>query len=250
MRAAGALAAAALQHAGRLVSPGVTTDALDAAVHDYIIGQGGYPSPLRYGGFRKSVCTSVNECICHGVPDSRWVRRKGMKGLPSLQLAFDPEVVCDGSHSAVPSEQRPSAHCFTPSQTPHKSPRPLRDGDIVNVDVTAFLDGYHGDTNATFYVVSNREFEWVDCVFFPGFGSKSNRCFNSDEPPPARCRPAFHLHPNPPHPTTTPPGRAAAPRPRAGGNNQGGPGGRRRGVRARGAVPGDRGGDTGEKMKF
>ncbi|GBF92100.1 methionine aminopeptidase [Raphidocelis subcapitata] len=100
MRAAGALAAAALAAAGRLVSPGVTTDALDAAVHDYIIARGGYPSPLRYGGFPKSCCTSVNECICHGVPDDR----------------------------------------------------PLREGDIVNVDVTAFLHGRHGDTNATFYV--------------------------------------------------------------------------------------------------
>lgn len=71
MRAAGALAAAALAHAGRLVAPGVTTDALDAAAHDYITAAGGYPSPLGYGGFPKSVCTSVNECICHGVPDDR-----------------------------------------------------------------------------------------------------------------------------------------------------------------------------------
>jgi len=71
MRTVGALAAGALHHAGRLVSPGVTTDSLDAAVHDYIVTRGGYPSPLRYGGFPKSVCTSVNECICHGVPDDR-----------------------------------------------------------------------------------------------------------------------------------------------------------------------------------
>jgi methionyl aminopeptidase len=71
MRAAARLAAEALLLAGRLVSPGVTTDAVDAAVHDYIISRGGYPSPLRYGGFPKSLCTSVNEVICHGVPDDR-----------------------------------------------------------------------------------------------------------------------------------------------------------------------------------
>ena len=71
MRAAGRLAAEALQAAARLVAPGVTTDALDAAAHDYIVSRGGYPSPLRYGGYPKSVSTSVNECICHGIPDDR-----------------------------------------------------------------------------------------------------------------------------------------------------------------------------------
>jgi methionyl aminopeptidase len=76
MRAAGRLAAGALLLAGRLAAPGVTTDAIDAAVHDYITSRGGYPSPLRYGGYPKSCCTSVNEVICHGVPDDRhaiWV---------------------------------------------------------------------------------------------------------------------------------------------------------------------------------
>lgn len=100
MRAAGHLAALTLQHAGSMIQPGVTTDQVDRAVHRFIIDHDAYPSPLMYGGFPKSVCTSVNECICHGVPDTR----------------------------------------------------PLQDGDIVNVDVTVYLDGYHGDTNATFYV--------------------------------------------------------------------------------------------------
>ena len=51
--------------------PGITTDEIDQAVHNIIIDNGAYPSPLGYGGFPKSVCTSVNECICHGIPDSR-----------------------------------------------------------------------------------------------------------------------------------------------------------------------------------
>ncbi|GER30871.1 methionine aminopeptidase [Striga asiatica] len=71
MRASGKLAAQVLQHAGTLVKPGITTDEIDQAVHQMIIDNGAYPSPLGYGGFPKSVCTSVNECICHGIPDSR-----------------------------------------------------------------------------------------------------------------------------------------------------------------------------------
>jgi hypothetical protein len=55
----------------RRLQPGVTTDEIDKAVHQMIIDAGAYPSPLGYGGFPKSVCTSVNECICHGIPDSR-----------------------------------------------------------------------------------------------------------------------------------------------------------------------------------
>ncbi|KAL0912384.1 hypothetical protein M5K25_018351 [Dendrobium thyrsiflorum] len=78
--------------------PGLTTDEIDKAVHQMIINNGAYPSPLGYGGFPKSVCTSVNECICHGIPDSR----------------------------------------------------KLEDGDIINIDVTVYLNGYHGDTSATF----------------------------------------------------------------------------------------------------
>ncbi|KVH92554.1 Peptidase M24A, methionine aminopeptidase, subfamily 1 [Cynara cardunculus var. scolymus] len=71
MRAAGRLAAQVLQYAGTLVKPGITTDAIDQEVHQMIIDNGAYPSPLGYSGFPKSVCTSVNECICHGIPDSR-----------------------------------------------------------------------------------------------------------------------------------------------------------------------------------
>ncbi|KAJ3700217.1 hypothetical protein LUZ61_003922 [Rhynchospora tenuis] len=99
MRASGRLAAQVLEHAGTLVKPGITTDEIDKAVHQMIIENGAYPSPLRYCGFPKSVCTSVNECICHGIPDSR----------------------------------------------------PLEDGDIINIDVTVYLNGYHGDTSATFF---------------------------------------------------------------------------------------------------
>ncbi|KAL3833351.1 hypothetical protein ACJIZ3_008087 [Penstemon smallii] len=100
MRASGKLAAQVLQYAGTLVKPGITTDEIDEAVHQMIIDNGAYPSPLGYGGFPKSVCTSVNECICHGIPDSR----------------------------------------------------ALEDGDIVNIDVTVYLNGYHGDTSATYFV--------------------------------------------------------------------------------------------------
>lgn len=105
MRAACRAAAEVLAEAGALVAPAVTTDELDDAVHAACISRGGYPSPLGYAPngappYPKSVCTSVNEIICHGIPDDR----------------------------------------------------PLQDGDIVNLDVTIYLDGYHGDTNATFTV--------------------------------------------------------------------------------------------------
>jgi methionyl aminopeptidase len=100
MRRAGAVAAEILHLAGEAVAPGVTTDEIDAYVHDLYIERGAYPSPLNYHGYPKSVCTSVNEVICHGIPDSR----------------------------------------------------ALEDGDIVNLDVTAYIGGVHGDTNATFFV--------------------------------------------------------------------------------------------------
>lgn len=100
MRAAGRAAAEVLLIAGAMVAPGVTTDAIDAVVHQEIVDRNGYPSPLNYRGFPKSVCTSINEIICHGIPDSR----------------------------------------------------ALRDGDIINIDVTIFLDGVHGDTSTTFFV--------------------------------------------------------------------------------------------------
>ena len=100
MRKACRAAAEVLAVAGAQVRPGVTTDELDALAHEECIARGGYPSPLNYNGFPKSLCTSVNEVICHGIPDDRR----------------------------------------------------LVDGDIVNLDVTVYLDGVHGDTNATFLV--------------------------------------------------------------------------------------------------
>lgn len=100
IRAAGRIAAGALDAVGQAVKPGITTAELDRIAHDYVVSHGAYPSTLGYRGFPASCCTSVNEVICHGIPD---------------------DTV-------------------------------LREGDIVNVDVTAYLDGFHGDTNRTFMV--------------------------------------------------------------------------------------------------
>ena len=100
MRRTGAAAAEILLRAGEAARPGVTTDEIDRLVHELAIEADGYPSPLNYRGYPKSVCTSVNEVICHGIPDSR----------------------------------------------------PLCDGDIVNIDVTLYREGVHGDTSATFLV--------------------------------------------------------------------------------------------------
>lgn len=71
MRAACRLAAQVLDYAGTLVAPGVPTEDIDRLVHDMIVQAGAYPSPLNYGRFPKSLCTSVNECLCHGIPDDR-----------------------------------------------------------------------------------------------------------------------------------------------------------------------------------
>src|ERR1700760_4650226 len=98
MRVAGKLAAQALAEVGAQVVPGVTTDHLDQVGHDFLVSHGAYPSTLGYRGYPKSLCTSLNEVICHGIPDDTVIR----------------------------------------------------DGDIVNVDITAFIGGVHGDTNATF----------------------------------------------------------------------------------------------------
>ena len=100
MRVAGRVAADALIEVGRHVRPGVTTDELDRIGHEAMVRAGAYPSTLNYRGYPKSLCTSVNEIVCHGIPDSR----------------------------------------------------KLQDGDIVNVDVTAFIEGVHGDTSCTFLV--------------------------------------------------------------------------------------------------
>jgi methionyl aminopeptidase len=100
MRRACEAAAQVLKTVGEAVRPGVTTDEIDALAHETYIRLGGYPSTLNYHGYPKSLCTSVNEVICHGIPDDR----------------------------------------------------PLEDGDIVNLDVTIFLDGMHGDCSATYPV--------------------------------------------------------------------------------------------------
>ena len=100
IREAGRIAAGALEAVGAAVAPGVTTDELDRVGHDFLVAHGAYPSCLGYMGFPKSLCTSINEVICHGIPDDR----------------------------------------------------PLQDGAIVNVDITAYKDGVHGDTCAMFEV--------------------------------------------------------------------------------------------------
>ncbi|AZA13844.1 type I methionyl aminopeptidase [Corynebacterium choanae] len=98
MREASRLAANALAIAGKAVAPGITTDALDQIVHEYLCDHGAYPSTLGYRGFPKSCCVSLNEIVCHGIPDTTVIE----------------------------------------------------DGDIVNIDVTAFHGGVHGDCNRTF----------------------------------------------------------------------------------------------------
>ncbi|MDK1474051.1 type I methionyl aminopeptidase [Streptomyces sp. 549] len=98
MRIAGRIAAQALAEAARHIAPGATTDTLDEVAHTFMCDHGAYPSTLGYRRFPKSLCTSVNEVICHGIPDTTV----------------------------------------------------LRDGDIVNLDVTAFIHGVHGDNNATY----------------------------------------------------------------------------------------------------
>jgi methionyl aminopeptidase len=100
MRRTGKAAAEVLAATAGHIRPGITTDELDAIAHAEAIARDAYPSPLNYNGFPKSLCTSINEVICHGIPDDR----------------------------------------------------PLRDGDIVNLDVTVFREGVHGDTDATFLV--------------------------------------------------------------------------------------------------
>ena len=98
MRVACRIAAQALQVCGELVRPGVTTDEIDRVGHEFLLDHGAYPSTLGYRGYPKSLCTSVNEVICHGIPDDR----------------------------------------------------ELQDGDICNIDITAYVGGVHGDNNATF----------------------------------------------------------------------------------------------------
>jgi methionyl aminopeptidase len=102
MRTVCRMAAEVLQETGKIVKAGMTTDQIDAFVHEWCVAHGAYPSPLRYRGFPKSCCTSLNEVICHGIPDSTI----------------------------------------------------LRDGDILNVDITLYYEGVHGDVNETWFIGS------------------------------------------------------------------------------------------------
>ncbi|SMO73905.1 methionine aminopeptidase, type I [Propioniciclava tarda] len=99
MRVSGRIAHNAMLEAAKAIAPGVTTDELDAVAHEYMCDHGAYPSALGYRGFPKAICTSVNEVICHGIPDAR----------------------------------------------------PLEDGDLVKIDVTAYKNGVHGDNCGTFF---------------------------------------------------------------------------------------------------
>ena len=100
MRKAGRLTSEALDMLTAHVRPGVTTEALDRLVFDFALAHGAYPAPLDYRGYRKSICTSLNHVVCHGLPDGK----------------------------------------------------PLRDGDIVNIDVTLIVDGWHGDSSRMYLV--------------------------------------------------------------------------------------------------
>ncbi len=105
IREAGRIAARAIEQVGKHCQPGVTTDELDRIGHEFVLDHGAYPSALGYRGFPKSICTSVNEVICHGIPD---------------------DTV-------------------------------LQEGDIINIDITAYKDGMHGDLNRTFLVGQTSE---------------------------------------------------------------------------------------------
>jgi len=100
MRPACQVAADTLVMIEEHIKPGITTDKINTLVHEYTLDHGGIPAPLNYRGFPKSVCTSVNHVVCHGIPDNK----------------------------------------------------KIKDGDIINVDVTTIIDGWHGDTSKTFYV--------------------------------------------------------------------------------------------------
>ena len=100
MKLAGQLAASTLDYITSYVAPEVTTNYLNDLCHDYIIKNGAIPAPLNYKGFPKSICTSINHVVCHGIP----------------------------------------------------SDKKLKNGDIINIDVTVILDGWHGDTSRMFYV--------------------------------------------------------------------------------------------------
>ena len=100
VRAAGRIAAQAVELVGSAIRPGITTDELDVIAHEFIVSQDAYPSTVGYRGFPKAVCTSINEVICHGIPDDT----------------------------------------------------ALAEGDLINIDITAYRDGVHGDLSKTFIV--------------------------------------------------------------------------------------------------
>jgi len=101
IRASGKLAAAALKYTASFIKPGISTEELNKIAHDYIISHGAIPAPLNYNGFPKSICTSVNNVVCHGIPSKKEI---------------------------------------------------LKEGDIINLDITTILNGYYGDTSATYPV--------------------------------------------------------------------------------------------------
>jgi methionyl aminopeptidase len=109
LRAAGHLARKMLDYANSLVKPGVSTDYIDSLVYDEILKHGAYPSPLNYSSFPKSICTSPNEVVCHGIPDSRV----------------------------------------------------LEDGDIISIDVSLYLNGYHGDNCGKLTILHWILFTWT-----------------------------------------------------------------------------------------
>jgi methionyl aminopeptidase len=109
------LAAQTLYHTAKFVRAGITTEELDKIAHDFTLSNEAKPAPLGYNGYPKSICTSVNEVVCHGVPDTKTV---------------------------------------------------LKDGDIINIDITCIKFGFHGDTSATFFVgeVSDQARDITDCA--------------------------------------------------------------------------------------
>jgi methionyl aminopeptidase len=115
MRRAGHLAAEALDLLVDQVRPGVTTEALDRFVYDFAMSHGAYPASLNYRGYRKSICTSVNHVVCHGLPE----------------------------------------------------PKPLKEGDIVNIDVTLIVDGWHGDSSRMYAVgeIPRRSQRLIDVTY-------------------------------------------------------------------------------------
>ena len=115
MRSAGRVAAYVLAQVGEHVQPGIKTERLDQIAHQITLDMDAQPAPLGYKGYPKSICTSVNHCICHGVPDSY----------------------------------------------------ELRDGDIINIDITCIKEGFHGDTSRTFYVgeVSGKAKAITECAY-------------------------------------------------------------------------------------